>query len=100
MLVLMQGLTVPQDSLELQGSNDPPSSASTVHASFSASPQLHTLSGGRGDLGVVDHNCYPNTQEVEAGELTQLPGQPGLHSKFQASFYGNTRKEECQGKQG
>lgn len=97
-VVLRQGLAFSQASLELLGSNNPPNSASTVHATFSQN-YMHPValtypSKGKGDLGVVAHNCYLNTQEAEAGEPVQHQGQPALYSKNQNRLCGNTRKRK------
>jgi hypothetical protein len=32
-------------------------------------------------LGVVACACNPNTKKAEAGEVTHVQGQPGLHSE-------------------
>lgn len=95
-VVLRQGLTIFQVSLELLGSNNPPNSASTVCATFSQN-YVHPValtypSKGKGDLGMVAHNHYFNTQEAEAGEPVQHQDQPALYSKSQARLCGNTRK--------
>lgn len=34
---------------------------------------------------MVVHTFNSSTQDTEAGECVCVPGQPGLHSKFQAS---------------
>lgn len=36
-------------------------------------------------IGMIIHTCNPSTQMAETGGLPQVPGQPGLQCKYQAS---------------